>query len=139
MARAAAAASALARATSAGPRRRTSPGGAECVPTTESMTIFNGHGAARLVAVSTSMARRMISSQPRYGRARSTTRRAMLTGERFDIDLVAIRRAPESPGESFPALPIQPPSIQYFLEYTWDESIANLGGIPMGSRPDLAL
>ena len=51
--------------------------GSGWVPTTLSMTIFSGHGAARLIAVSTSIAKKTTASQPPYGRMRLRTRRDM--------------------------------------------------------------
>ena len=68
---AASAASALPSAASAGPISRTAHDGAAWFPTAESMTIFNGHGAASPASVSTSMAATMMASHARYGRARS--------------------------------------------------------------------
>src|SRR5262245_53181056 len=44
-----------------------------CLPTTLSMMTFSGHGAARLIAVSNTIATKTMISQPRYGRTRSRT------------------------------------------------------------------
>ena len=48
------------------------------LPTTLSMITLIGHGPARLIAVSTSMAANTIASQPRYGRIRSRMNADML-------------------------------------------------------------
>src|SRR5438874_3712732 len=47
---------------------------------TLSRTILSGHGAARLIAVSTPVASRMTASQPRYGRSSSAIRRPIPLG-----------------------------------------------------------
>src|SRR5215510_6891981 len=48
-------------------RNGASHSGALCVPTTLSRITFNGQGAARDIAVSTTIASRMITIQPWYG------------------------------------------------------------------------
>src|SRR5271157_2194811 len=62
---------------SIGRTRWSSQGDILWLPTTLSMMIFSGHGPARLIAVSTSMASRMMASWPRYGRINSRMRRIM--------------------------------------------------------------
>ena len=62
--------------------------------------------------------------------------------ERKKLVVSALQRplgGQELPGESFPALLIQPLSILYFLEYAWDESIGHVGCIPCPAKCVLPL
>src|SRR6266446_5568394 len=55
---------------------RSQPGGSRA-PITLSRTILSGQGAARLIAVSIAVAKRIAAAEPRYGRSSPATRRPM--------------------------------------------------------------
>src|SRR5258708_17273214 len=71
--------------------------GGLCPPRTLSMMIWRRQGAARLIAVSSNVASRMIETQPRYGRRSLATRRTMSLPVNFpsSVDFIGYNPNPE--------------------------------------------
>src|SRR5580704_18720382 len=86
-------------------------------PNTLSMTIFSGHGDARLIAVSISIATNTMASHPVYGRTRACT------SESISLEVMSRGASSLSVAAFFSALANVGPGIGSIVEFVDNEQI----------------